>query len=348
MRHLAARIAKRWAMKLNRQGGFKPSRPKLTMKTLILAIAILPLTSCHAQEFPGARDHVGLAYDLPRDRIVLFGGSAVDSAGSYISNPTTWEWDGLTWEKVDDGFPGGITSMSMLFDGASNRVITMGGIDPARGDLSETWQWNGTDWILLQASTPGARLSPAMTYDPIRQEVVLFSGCVGRSYPSDTWIFKNNQWSRVSEDGPKGVCRASLFYDQVRGNVVLFGGALDSGGQTNELWEWDGQSWSPVDQGETIPSPRSNVIMAYDENRKRGILYGGRVEGQVSDELWEWDGNAWLQVPKQPIWPGPREVYGLVYHNVLQEVLLYGGRSEFAKPYADFWSWDGRIWNRIH
>lgn len=320
----------------------------MTMRSLLLIIVLLPLASCIAQEWPGARDHIGFAYDQSRDRVVLFGGSAVDSAGKYISNPTTWEWDGLTWEKVDDGLPGGITSMSMIFDGASNRTVTMGGIDPARGDLDETWLWSGTEWTRHQASTPGVRLSPAMTYDPVKRELVLFSGCVGRSYPSDTWLFKRDLWSRVSESGPKGVCRGTLFYDQVRGSVVLFGGALDSGDQSNEMWEWDGQRWSSVEQGQDIPSPRSNVIMAYDVNRKRAVLYGGRVAGGVSEELWEWDGRAWREIPKQSLWPGPKEVYGLVYHDTLQKVLLYGGRAEFAKPHGDFWAWDGQVWQRLH
>jgi hypothetical protein len=88
--------------------------------------------------------------------------------------------------------------------------------------------------------------------------------------------------------------------------------------------------------------------MTYDEERQRGVLFGGATAEGLSEELWEWDGQVWIQVQKQDVWPGPREVYGILYHAGLEKVLLYGGRTGFARPQADFWSWDGSNWEQIN
>lgn len=323
--------------------------PPMISRVMFFALLVaLPGGISVAQVTPGARDHLGLAYDTARDRVVLMGGNDVDADGAYIWNPTTWEWDGEIWTQVDEATPGSISSMGMIFDPGSGLVLSTGGFHPEKGDLDETWLWNGNDWELHEESTPGIRMSSGLAFDPIRQEVVLFSGCVGRNYPSDTWTFKNQIWTRVAEDGPPGVCRPGMFFDQVRERIVLFGGALESGLRSDAMWEWNGEAWSTVDQGEVRPEGRANMSIAYDERRLRAVLYGGATEEGVSEELWEWDGHRWHAVPKGALWPGPREVYGLVYHAGLEAVLLYGGRTAFATPKGDFWSWDGERWKQLH
>ncbi len=312
----------------------------LTLQILLISFSI----SGQGTSEPGRRDHLGLAYDEMRNAIVLFGGNDINEGGKYIWNPSTWEWRNSNWTKVDANTPGPISSMSMCFDASGKQVIMMGGMNPEKGDLDETWIWNGEEWKQHQPSTPGVRMSAAMAYDYNNNEIVLFSGCVGREYPTDTWVFRDMKWVKVSDSGPKGVCRAAMFYDHVRESIILFGGALSRSGKTNEMWEWKENQWEIIDQGTNTPEVRANILMAYDEDRKKAVLYGGSGSEGILDDLWEWDGMKWEEIAKQPVWPDPLEVYGIVYHKQLQKTMLYGGRTGFAKPVGTFWSWDGKSW----
>jgi hypothetical protein len=88
-------------------------------------------------------------------------------------------------------------------------------------------------------------------------------------------------------------------------------------------------------------------LIAFDENRKRAVLFGGSGNSGILDDLWEWDGNLWNKVETQGEKPSKREVYGITYHKQLKKIFIYGGRSGFAKPFGDLWSWDGEKWE-IH
>ncbi len=322
----------------------------MKVRKIIYLIGILIL-GCNyqttSQKYPPKLDHLGFSYDKERDKIVLFGGTSVNEDGKYTWNSTTWEWDKNGWNKKNDSTPGYIGSMSMIYDEAARKTLVMGGINPAKGDLDETWIWNGKQWEELKDTSPGIRLSPAMAYDKANKEIVLFSGCIGNNYTADTWIYSNGKWSKREVSGPEGVCRAAMFFDEVRQKVVLFGGAKINYNVSDEMWEWDGEKWTKVNQGSAIPEGRSNILIAYDENRKKAVLFGGSNGEKVLGDLWEWDGRSWTEVEQGTLKPGPREIYGITYHNKLKKIFLYGGRTRFADPKSDFWSWDGTAWKRI-
>jgi len=311
----------------------------LTILTFHLAIA----------QHPGPRDHFGLAYDSHRDRLVLFGGNDLDADGKYKWNPTTWEWDGQMWALVDEAGIGEVSSITTVYDPERKELISFGGYKPGTGSLDETWTFSGAQWDKQEIDGPSARSSCPITYDKKRQEVILFSGCTSRPYLSDTYRLTKSGWEKIPVEGPPGVCRGALFFDEVRETVVLFGGAITEGNEwirSDVFWEWDGTSWSEIIV-ETKPSGRSNILMAYDSNRKRAVLFGGNTTDQVSSELWEWDGKEWLQIPTNGDWPSAVETFGITYHKRQKKVFLYGGRTGPASPVADFWSWDGTRWEKV-
>lgn len=68
--------------------------------------------------------------------------------------------------------------------------------------------------------------------------------------------------------------------DPTRGRLVVFGGTGRSeagqwhGGDSGDLWEWDGAEWHLIAH-DTGPGPRRGHSMGYDQNRKLVILFGG-------------------------------------------------------------------------
>jgi hypothetical protein len=132
-----------------------------------------------------------MAYDILRQRVVLFGGSSPATAFA-----DTWEWDGVNWiQRTPATSPFARSSHALAYDLTRQRVIlfgfqSSGGRNPPPPD---TWEWDGSNWLQLSpASSPAPRERTAMAYDLLRQRVVLFGGlhCSGFSSCTvfgDTW-----------------------------------------------------------------------------------------------------------------------------------------------------------------
>jgi hypothetical protein len=75
-----------------------------------------------------------------------------------------------------------------------------------------------------------------------------------------------------------------VAYDPDRQRVVLYGSNSDP---VRDTWEWDGATWTQVNPPGN--SPRVDwAAMAYDQARKRQVLFGGVTQsaGQPGDPVW--------------------------------------------------------------
>ena len=101
---------------------------------------------------PSARDHVSMAYDAARQRVVLYGGVASDGA-SPRQLLETWEWDGAAWSQRATTGPTPHGNHRLVYDSRRNRVLlwTAAG---STGDRTEMWAWNGTTWTRVAEFAP--------------------------------------------------------------------------------------------------------------------------------------------------------------------------------------------------
>jgi hypothetical protein len=142
-----------------------------------------------------------------------------------------------------------------------------------------------------------------------------------------------------------------MAYDPARKVSVLFGGNSDSG-TLNDLWEWDGVSWTnrtPLTLPAVWPAPRADATLVWDEVASRMLLFGGstdRRRGALS-ELWSWDGIVWTDLTPNPLpadWPAKRMGHGAAFDSCRGVMLVFGGVVDdpgaFAHPNADLWQWD--------
>jgi hypothetical protein len=84
---------------------------------------------------------------------------------------------------------------------------------------------------------------------------------------------------------------------------VLFGGVGYTFPYTlNDTWIFERGFWTKKNPS-TSPPARSGASMAYDQNLRRVILFGGQGTAYLGD-TWEWDGNSWAQWPPPPL-PSP-------------------------------------------
>ena len=194
---------------------------------------------------PGPRD-TAMAYDIVRDRIVLFGGeSLVASGGSFPMYGDTWEWNGEAWTQEEDQGPSARAGHSMIYDAERKQTILFGGIGGSQA-FGDSWAWDGQRWKLLVGFGPSARYWHAVAYDDHAKQTILFGGSYpGTSGPrpalGDTWGWDGKSWIQRQDIGPPARFGASMAYDSDRDTIVLFGGrgAADTGANPtlHDTWE---------------------------------------------------------------------------------------------------------------
>jgi hypothetical protein len=236
-----------------------------------------------------------MAWDLHRQRAVLFGGSLDDG--------TTWEWDGWRWSRVAVGVPGPPPRYdgAMAYDTQRRRTVLFGGRDGVVF-FTDTWEWDGAVWTRMTPLTSPPGAYPAVAYDEARQRTVLFHG--------QTWEWDGVTWTR--RQIPQPTATGMLAYDAARRETVLW--------TQQETWTYDGLQWTRR-QPAVSPPPMSGSI-ACDRDRQRIVLLGNRVGTQFM-QTWFWDGATWTR-SASPSAPPPRPAFSLVYDPAHRQVVMFG------------------------
>lgn len=149
-----------------------------------------------------------------------------------------------------------------------------------------------------------------------------------------------------SEPGP--ISDHKMAYDPIGHRTLVYSG-VGPDGYRSELWASTPAGWTLLSTGG--PTGRDDAQLAFDSDRGRLVLYGGRRFGRSRDELtlltdtWEWDGTAWQLIDS--VGAGPRGHAGMAYDTDRRVTVLFGGfgREEGA-VLADTWEWNGRAWHR--
>ncbi|WP_438031795.1 Kelch repeat-containing protein [Sorangium sp. So ce204] len=306
-----------------------------------------------------------MAYDAPRDRVVLLLGSS------------TWEWDGASWTKrLPAGSSPSSVDNAMVYDVARGRIVAV--------DDGETWLWDGAEWTkrTFADASPGGRWSAAVAYDTARSRVLLFGGdvagatdtwewngatwtertpsssppcCAKMAYDvgrdrtflvgwGETWAWDGTDWTRLTPaSSPPVRFGHAMAYDAARRRIVLFGGEFADQAR-GDTWEWDGTDWIAVALSGRSPPPRYDHAMAYDPERGGVVLFGGRSDSALSD-TWRWDGSRWTELTSSGTTPSPRYGHSMVYNPARRRIVLLGGFDGIYR--ADTWEWDGALWSEV-
>ena len=186
-----------------------------------------------------------------------------------------------------------------------------------------------------------------MTFDAGRGRVVLFGGFASPTFFDDIWEWDGTVWSGPLRPSPRPPPRSEhgLAYDEARGRVVLFGGSGQGGARFDDVWEWNGSSWSGPLTPALRPSARRGHALTYDAARERIILFGGNDGVFVTehDDLWAWNGTTWSGPFTPSPRPTPRNNHALAYDRARERVVLFGGSGGGLQ--SDVWEWDGAAWS---
>ncbi|MCA8951446.1 MAG: hypothetical protein KDE27_18205 [Planctomycetes bacterium] len=333
---------------------------------------------------PPAKRLFACAYDLLRDRVVLFGGVEVSGLAG-----DTWEWDGVTWTQRTTTGPPARRDAGFAFDLARGRAVLFGGMGLLGVLLGDTWEWDGTLWTqTAPANPPAPRTGPAVGYDPTRARIVMhggldLSGSTGVA--ADVFEYDGVTWQLVptAGTGPGARFDHDLLFDDRRGELLAVGGE-DAVTHQRDIYSWNGTRWllaAPVPRqadavygsravaeplqggallyaGSTwrwsngswtlLPTPsfglRVNPAMWSDGSN--AFLFGGNdlLGGWVSQDMRRWNGTDWQLV--LPATPPPSRTNAAVAYDAARgEAVLFGGRSA-AAALDDTWVYDGTNWQQ--
>ena len=304
------------------------------------------------------------AYDSRRGRTLLFGGAA-SVAGGLVFGDSLWAWHTTSWELLAPGAqdggeaPPGRTNHALAYDSGRDRLVLLGGDlrDSGPALLADTWEWDADRWRRMEPEDPegdgepNRRWTHALVYDASRRRVVLVGGNMDvpgmpNTYMAarDLWEWDGVSWARRwhadEADGPRGRQSPAAAYDPLRERILLYGGTSGWGDVLNDLWEWDGATWT-----ELHPAPASDggrpmgledVLMAYHAP-SGGLVVAGAGS---ADGAWLLAGDNWTRPPRHPDPLGwsLQDECSLAAGRPEDGVLLFGGSStgEFADIRRDY------------
>ncbi|MDX9999768.1 MAG: kelch repeat-containing protein [Polyangia bacterium] len=283
---------------------------------------------------PPERINASAVANRETGQILLFGGYGAEG---YLGD--TWQMDEDTWSRAPgDGAspsPPARYHAAMVYDEEAGQTVLFGG-RTASGVAGDTWIHDHTGWREVQTATsPPARQGHAMTYDPLRQRVILFGGAdLANHFFGDTWELdpSNATWEEIPGLPAPGARQLpTLVWDSEVAAAVLFGGNLPSE-MLNDTWLYRGGQWEEL-VTERRPPARAQAVLAFDEFRRRVILFGGSYwmgipgENPLGD-TWELRWEAWelgwheLGTADSP---APRECAAGAFNPRWRSMVLLGG-----------------------
>ena len=288
---------------------------------------------------PSARFDGAIAYDPPANQILLFGGDDTgprNDLWAYDAGARQWRELSPSGDKPPARF-----GHTVDYDSVRRRLIVFGG--EASGFFSDVWAYDieANQWTRLadNAVGPSRRYGHSSIYDTVRNRIVISHGFTDRGRFDDTWAFDlaANRWSNISpaSNRPLRRCLHHAVHDAAGERMYLFGGCASGFGPCplGDLWSFDLRTnqWSEVREG-AGPPPRQHYGMAFDQSRRRLVLFSGSG-ASVENDTWEFSPvtTAWtkLNIANSP---GARFRHRSVYAPApANAVFFFGGTSNSGK-----------------
>ncbi len=240
-------------------------------------------------------------FDTDRQKLVMLCGSSA-----------TLDFDGTTWTAYDvsKSAPPQHLFAALAYDQTLKKTVFFGGYDGGNSVyLNQTWTFDGTTWTQVKNNPAPLRSLTSMWWDPTLKKTVLYGG-LGRLTAndrltrfSDMWSFDGTGWLEIKPALTPGMrYGASVVVDPKTGHAILFGGIrvdtdanlIQTQVYANDMWEWDGTTWTKVITSILTPPARENAGFAVDPYLNQLVLFGG-YNGTYLSDIWIFSNGQWKQ-----------------------------------------------------
>ncbi len=294
-------------------------------------------------------------------RLLLFGGwqGSQPQGDTWVFAQGRWE------ERLPLEAPAPRRGAALVWDPERKTAVLFGGQRPGHGLRDDVWEYR-LDGEPPPAAAPAralpddsaqvealARLAPALQQPPGLGQYEAVRA-VAQAFPTDPHAAALEAdlrpWQRrtfpqdATLPSPRHAHRNTCAYDPHRRRMLVFGGF---GGRRlfNELWSYDGDTWTLEPAPGQAPVPRYASSAAFDIRQRRFVLFGGRTARAQSNDLWTWDGVGWTE--RQPPAPQPsRRGWHAAAYDAHRGLFVVTAGSHGGDPVDDTWEWDGTSWRQ--
>jgi hypothetical protein len=274
---------------------------------------------------PSFRTGFGLAADLGRGDVVLFGGR--DAGGTALGD--TWLWDGSSWSMVALATsPSPRWGHGMAYWLPGDAVVLRGG--SVAGAL-DSWSWDGVRWSHLDIDGRTNGEGVAVVADAYADRFFTFHASQPVGAPSPVWtVHVEDPLGQGADEflGPPAGGGALAWDPDLRSTTWKAAVELPLDGAPGMWWRWeDGRWWRAT--GDEFPAGTRTLVV--DTHRGLRLDLGRNDDGRgvATDER----GNR--VVFDLPAWPaGVAPVY--VYDALAARTIGVGGGESWAIGAPDF------------
>ncbi|HLF06806.1 MAG TPA: kelch repeat-containing protein, partial [Thermoplasmata archaeon] len=314
--------------------------------------------------YPSPRSEHSLVYDAQRQRAMVFGGLAANSAMAFSDSLWALEDAGLYgadsyWRevKLQGVRPAPRSGHTALMDQANDRMIVFGGANVDA--LNDVWVLANAsssagpmEWVEITPAgpAPAPRKFHSAVYDTAENRMVIFGGISSQYTPyNDAWVLANANglggaatWTNLTPGGsPPSARYGHVAYLHPGSNWMgVIGGApaeslADVWVLTNATGTSGFAQWMKLWTLGGTPAGRHTHSAAYDVGLDRLVVFGGRNYSQL-DDVW-WLENAtgrgavspkWTQVAPSGVACLGRWSHATAYDAPQDRMLVYGGSHE--------------------
>jgi hypothetical protein len=341
------------------------------------------------ENVPGARQGA-VSWTDATGNLWLFGGIWVEPR-SFGDVPFAffndlWRWDGTNWTWMGGASvwnqlgtygtkgvaaPGnvpGARERAVSWTDATGNLWLFGGYSyghaaTGRGQFNDLWKWDGTNWTWVSGSdavnqfgtygtkgvaapdnVPGAR-EGAVSWTDATGSFWLFggdgAGAASKGRLNDLWRWDGTSWTWMGGSsapnqpgtyGTKGVAatgntpgvrHSAVSWTDAIGNLWLFGGfgsAATADGLLNDLWKWNGTSWTWVAGSDTPDQPGISG--------SQGIAETSNVPGARRGAV------SWKDASGNPMLVGGYGFDAIGLKGELRDIWVFGAQCTFLDPPA--------------
>jgi hypothetical protein len=284
---------------------------------------------------PPRRDH---ALVTDGSRLLLFGGRGEREYADL------WSFDisSRQWEELPAGQgPSMRFGANAVYDTTRGQMLVFGG-QSGPDFFDETWAFDLArgEWTLISvASAPAQRYGSASAFDP-GGRFLISHGFTSQGRFDDLWALAGTSWSDLSpaQGRPLQRCLMRGAWDAAGERFLMFGGQATGVPFLDDTWEFrEGQGWRELTR-EPRPPARNFYAMAFDEETRRLILFGGSTSDGPANDLWSFDASvdAWSPVNPGGEVPSPRFGHDMVWARETRSLFMFGGRTS-SQDLNDLW-----------
>ena len=275
---------------------------------------------------PPARFRAAAVYDPLRRRTVLFGGQGASSALA-----DTWEWDGAKWTNVGPSTPPAARGGSFLDYDTTAKTVRLYGGDDGTSFYTDVQNYSGSAWAAQSSAGRTQTSGSTMSFHGASNTLVTFGGklVAGGTATNQMW-----SWGGAWAQNTPGTLPAARFdtataYDRARQRTVIFSGNPGTGGQLNDIWEWNGSAWSAVGFSGG-PGARTGHRLLYNPDSQKVVVFGN-ANSTVTEDVWEWNGSIWHQ-PTMVGSVAPKYQPSIAYDAAHHALVAFSGRDATLSP----------------